>query len=198
MHRIETTHRLPRCGGRHPWAVLLISLGLVGCQSAEPPQQVEAPDSAIRFQHADFRPELAEYFVQREPVIGNRTHWAKFQGSQSLGVVVAVITGPTYVVEEGRLERRVSSLVAEDVEIAWGDSGGTALPGMGYVPYRLFDIASEGLGCVGFSQTGGETMDDRGRKSGLVFGYFCRTGSQPMATARAEELIGTVRIVRDK
>ena len=39
-----------------------------------------------------------------------------------------------------------------------------------------------------------ETSDDRGRKSDLIYGFFCHDDSLPMSSDAAEELIGKVSL----
>jgi hypothetical protein len=185
----------PPSPASRPAAMLLLTsaIAVSGCQSAEPPREIVARESAIQFEHTDFQSGLAKYSVQRHPVTANRVHAAQLFGSDAFGVVVAVITGPSYVVGPAQLEHQVSGLLSEDAQVTWGQSGGAA-SGLGYTPYRLFRETSHSLSCVGFSQTAGERPDDRGRKGNLVFGYFCRDDSRPMTVGDAEELIGSVRI----
>jgi hypothetical protein len=51
---------------------------------------------------------------------------------------------------------------------------------------------------LGRGQPVGETSDDRGRKSDLVFGYLCQAEKAPISAARATGLIRPVALVRPR
>jgi hypothetical protein len=157
-------------------------------------KETDAAGSAIRFQHADFQPELAEYATQRDPLTSGVTHLASFHGPDSSAMLIASLAGPGYVFEERSTEAWVSPLLPE-AKIIWG-ARGRARSGIGYIPYRLFEIDGQPVSCAGFTQTVGETRDDRLRKRNLVFGYFCRDESRPMTSQYVEELLGQVKLGR--
>jgi hypothetical protein len=177
--------------------VLALSIaGLVAaCQHQEwDPQPVEASQSAIRFDHADFDPDLAEYEVGREPGTGTELHIARFFGAAAFAELAVLKTGPSYVVEERTTEIHVGR-VFNGIELDWGEAG--RVPSrMGYVGYRMFRLADQPFSCLGFSQTVGETADDRGRNKNLVIGYFCYDETRPPSAATAADLIGKVSIGR--
>jgi hypothetical protein len=168
---------------------------LTGCPPEEwNPQPVEASQSAIRFDHADFDPELAEYELDREPRTGNELHVARLLGADAFAVVLVLRAGASYVVNERTTEAQVGGLM-NGAEVEWGESGRVASR-MGYVPYRMFRFPDQPVSCVGFSQTVGETHDDRARKRNLVIGYFCYDGAHVMSAATAADLIGKISIGR--
>ena len=50
---------------------------LASCQALNPPMEIKETDaagSAIRFEHGDFQPELAEYAIQKDPVTSGVVH----------------------------------------------------------------------------------------------------------------------------
>ena len=172
---------------------------LAGCESSNPPpepQSIEAAQSAIRFEHEDFDPQRAEYLLHHDPRSGNDVYVAQFVGDAAFATLAAYKTGPGYVVEERSTQSYVQSLL-QDSELTWGESGradtGTGASG---VPYRMFGIAGQPVSCVGFGQPRGESSDDRGRKSDLLFGFFCQSDARPMSSATASDLIGRVSLSR--
>ena len=156
-------------------------------------KETDAAGSAIRFQHGDFQPELAEYAIQRDPLTSGVVHLASFHGPDSSAMLVASMAGAGYVFEERSTESTVSPLLPE-ATITWG-ARGRAMSAIGYIPYRLFEIDGQPFSCAG-SRTRGETRDDRLRKHNLVFGYFCRDESRPMTSQSVEELLGQVKLGR--
>jgi hypothetical protein len=178
------------------WAPLVAAVILLGCrQIPAEVEDVDAAGSAIRFEHADFQPELSQYAVQRYPRTGAEVHLATFNGPDSLAVLAVVKAGPGYVLQERSTESMVPDLMAEEMEIVWGARGGT-MSGVGHTQYRLFEIVGQPLSCVGFAQPAGWSSDDRHRKPNAVFGYFCRDDSRPMTTESAEELLAQVKMTR--
>jgi hypothetical protein len=153
---------------------------------------VDAKQSLIRFQHADFDPDLAEYSVARYRRSGNEFHMARFYGVDAFAILAAYKSSPSYVMRERPTEAYIGDML-EDLDLDWGESGRTG-SGFGNVPYRLFNVVDEPFSCVGFGQTVGESSDDLGRKRDLVFGFFCHDDSRPMSTDAAEELIGRVSL----
>lgn len=170
---------------------------LGGCEGLRPqwePQSIDAGQSVIRFEHEDFDPQRAEYLLHHDPRSANDVYIAQFVGDAAFATLAAYKTGPGFVVEERTTESYVESLL-QDSELTWGESG-RAGTGMGGVPYRMFQIAGQPVSCVGFGQPRGESSDDRGRKSDLVFGYFCQSDARPMSAATASDLIGRVSLSR--
>jgi hypothetical protein len=169
---------------------------LGGCESLNPPleyQEADAATSAIRFDHSDFQPELAEYAVRGDPRTGGAVHLASFHGADSSAMLAAIKAGTGYVMEERSTESMVSDLMPQEADIDWGTRG-TTMSGVGYTQYRLFRVAGQPLSCVGFAQYTGESHDDRNRKRNAVFGYFCRDESRGMTTESAEELLARVKL----
>ena len=157
-------------------------------------QPIEASKSAIRFEHADFDPELAEYAADRDPRTGGEVHLARFSGAGAFAVVLVLKAGASQVVEERAMERYLGRLM-NGADVAWGESG--RVPSrIGYVRYRMFRFADQPGSCVGFSQTVGETHDGRGRKRNLVIGYFCYDESRPLSAVAAADLIGKISFGR--
>jgi|SRR5919108_2897296 hypothetical protein len=176
-------------------AACALGLAVAACQGMDEqpePSVVDAKQSLIRFQHADFDPDLAEYSVVRYRRTGNALHLARFYGVDGFAMLATYKTSPSYVMEERPLEAHVADMLTE-LDLDWGESGRTD-SGFGTVPYRLFNVVDESLSCVGFGQTIGERTDDRGRKSDLVVGVFCHDDSRPMSVDSAEELISNVSL----
>jgi hypothetical protein len=176
-------------------AACALGLAVAACQGMDEqpePSVVDAKQSLIRFQHADFDPDLAEYSVVRYRRSGNALHLARFYGVDGFAMLATYKTSPSYVMEERPLEAHVADMLTE-LDLDWGESGRTD-SGFGAVPYRLFNVVDESLSCVGFGQTIGERTDDRGRKSDLVVGVFCHDASRPMSVDSAEELISNVSL----
>jgi hypothetical protein len=136
-------------------------------------KETDAAGSAIRFQHVDFQPELAEYAIRGHPLTSSVEHLARFHGPDCTATLAAIRAGPGYVFEERSTESTVSPLLPE-VTITWG-ARGSAMSAIGYIPYRLFEIDGQPVSCAGFAQTVGETRDDRLRKNNLDFGYSVAT-----------------------
>ena len=148
---------------------------LGGCEGLNPevePQPIEAGQSVIRFEHEKFDPERAEYLLHHDPRSANDVYFAQFVGNAAFATLAALKTGPSHVIEERSVDSRVGRLL-RDEELTWGESG-RAESGMGIVPYRMFRIADQPVSCVGFSQSLGESSDDRGRKSDLVLATSAR------------------------
>jgi hypothetical protein len=164
---------------------------LGGCGSSNPPaepQSIEAGQSVIRFEHEDFDPQRAQYLLHHDPRSGNDVYVAQFVGDAAFATLAAYKTGPGYVVEERSTQSYVRSLL-QDAELTWGEAGRA-----GGVPYRIFRIAGQPVSCVGFGQPRGESSDDRGRKSDLVFGFFCQSDARPMSAETASDLISKVSL----
>jgi hypothetical protein len=157
-------------------------------------EPVAADQSAIRFDHPDFDPELAEHLQQRNSRTGTTLHVARFFGPDSQAVVVVFKAGPGYVVGERSTESYLRDL-ARGAELEWGDEG-HAVSRLGNISYRMLRPAGEPLSCVGFSQTTGDTGDDAHRKGNLVVGLFCQDETRPMTAAVAADLIGKVALAR--
>jgi hypothetical protein len=174
-------------------AACALGLAVAACQAVdEQPSVVDAKQSLIRFQHADFDPDLAEYSVIRDRRTGNAVHLARFYGADALAMLAAYKNSPSYVMQERATETYIANMLT-DLDLDWGESGRTE-SGFGNVPYRLFDVVDEPLSCVGFGQTIGDRPDDRGRKRDLVIGFFCQDNSRPMSADSAEELIRNVSL----
>jgi hypothetical protein len=189
----------PRCAGaRGRRSLPLLALGLIAaCQGLAPDWQthpIAASEAPLRLEGGDFDPEQAEHLVQRDSRSSNQLFLSRFLGADVVAVLAALKTGPSYVVEERATESYVADLLPA-AELAWGESGRAPSRFGGQVPYRMFRIDARSLSCVGFGQPVGESADDRGRKSDLVFGYFCRDEAQPLSAATAEQLIGEVALV---
>jgi hypothetical protein len=177
------------------WAPLVCGVMLLaGCPPPAKFEEVDAARSTIRFEHPDFPPELSEYAVRRNPRTLTEEHLAGFNGADSLGMLAMIKAGPGYVLPEQSIESSVQRLMPDGAEMVWGGRGGTP-SGVGYAPYRFFQITDQSLSCVGFRQSAGRG-DDARRSPIAVFGYFCRDGSQPMTAAAAKELLAEVRITR--
>jgi hypothetical protein len=187
--------RPPRARQQRRLALVLVAYVAAGCQSLTPEwqsQAIDAGDSPIRFEHEGFDPQLAEYMVQRDPRSANALYVARFAGADAFALLAAVKTGPSYVVEERATEAYVSDLL-EDVDPDWGASGRVEAP-IGIVPYRMFRLPGQSVSCVGFAQPVGQPADDRNRRKGVAFGYFCQDEIRPMSTEAAEDLIGKVSL----
>ena len=168
---------------------------LGGCEGLNPewkPRPIEASQSVIRFEHEEFAPERARYLLQHDPRSANDVYFAHFVGDDAFATLAAYKTGPGFVIEERTTESDVENLL-RDAKLSWGESGRVSAP-RGSVPYRMFQIDGQPVSCVGFGQPRGESSDDRGRKSDLVFGYFCQSDAQPMSAATATDLIGKVAV----
>jgi hypothetical protein len=168
---------------------------LGGCAGLAPevePQSIGADQSVIRFQHEDFDSGRAEYFLHHDPRSANDMYVAQFVGRGAFATLAAFKTGPSHVIEERSVESYVGNLL-QDSELTWGEAG-RAETGMGRVPYRMFGIAGQPVSCVGFGQPRGESSDDRGRKSDLLFGFFCQSDARPMSAATASDLISKVSL----
>jgi hypothetical protein len=179
-------------------ALVCAAILLSSCEALNPPmefKEADAATSAIRFDHSDFQPELAEYAVQTDPRTGGAVYLASFHGPDSSATLAAIKAGAGYVMEERSAESMVPDLMPEEAEIDWGTRG-TTMSGVGYTHYRLFRVAGQPLSCVGFAQYTGESHDDRNRKRNAVFGYFCRDESRGMTTQSAEELLARVKLSR--
>jgi hypothetical protein len=178
-------------------AVALAGIVLLGgCEGLNPetePQSIGADESVIRFEHQDFDPERAEYLLHRNPRSANDVYFAQFAGSEAYATLVAVKTGPSHVIDERSVESSIGRLL-QNSELTWGESGRVDTAA-GTVPYRMFRIADQPVSCVGFSQSRGESSDDRGRKNDLVFGYFCQSNTRPMSAETASDLISRVSLV---
>jgi hypothetical protein len=174
-------------------AVLLL---LAGCQGglkpAWDPQPIDASQSVIRLEHAAFDPAQAKYLLQHDPRSDNDVYIAQYAGDGVIATLAVYRTGPSHVIEERSTESYVANLLA-DAELTWGETG-RAASRFGSVPYRMFAIDGQPVSCVGFGRSRGESSDDRGRKSDLVFGYFCQSDARAMSAATAAELIGSVTL----
>jgi hypothetical protein len=174
---------------------LSVACLVAGCQHDEwDPQPVESSQSAIRFDHADFDPDLTEYQLDRDASTGSEVHVARFFGADAFAILVVSRTGAGYVVQERTTEANIGRLL-NGVELDWGESGRVSTR-MGPVGYRMFQLADQPFSCLGFSQTVGETADDRGRKKNLVIGTFCYDETRPLTAATAADLIGKVSLSR--
>jgi hypothetical protein len=174
---------------------LTLACILTGSQCTEEPwdpQPVEASRSAIRFDHADFDPDLAEYALQRYRRVGSQMHLARFSGTDAFAVLTVYKTGACCVIPEPVTESDVGRLL-NGAEPDWGDSDHTS-SSLGYLRYRMFRLVDQPFNCVGFSQSFGESYDDRGRKRNLVAGYFCYDETRPRSHATAEDLIRQVSV----
>jgi hypothetical protein len=165
---------------------------LTGCPAEEwDPQPVEASQSAIRFDHGDFDPDLAEYALQRYEN-GGQVHLARFSGADAFAVLVVQKLPPGYVTRARSVESEVGRLL-NGVEVDWGASGRTP-SGRGYAEYRMFRLVDQPFDCVGFSDTFGETNDGAGWKRKLVTGYFCYDETRPLSHGTTESLIRQVSV----
>ena len=174
---------------RGGWVAVALLAGCQGSlQPAWEPQPIAASQSVIRFEHEDFDPARSEYRLQHDPRSDNEVHLGQFAGNGVFATLAAYKTGPSFVIEERSTESYVAHLLG-DAQLTWGESGRTATR-YGSVPYRMFKIAGQPFDCVGFGQPRGESSDDRGRKSDLLFGYFCQSDARPLTAARATDLIG--------
>jgi hypothetical protein len=176
-------------------AACALGLAVAACQGVDEqpePSVVNARQSLIRFQHADFDPDLAEYSVARDRRSGNAVHMARFYGVDAFAILLAYKNSPSYVMQERPTEAYIADVLTE-LSLDWGESGRTD-SGFGSVPYRLFNVVDEPLSCVGFGQTIGDSPDDRGRKRDLVVGFFCQQDSRPMSVDSAKELISNVSL----
>ena len=178
-------------------AISVLTLCLAACQGLEDPEEtstVDAKQSLIQFQHVDYDPDLAEYSVSRSTRSGNEVHTARLYGADAFAILGAYKTSAGYVVPDRPTESYIRDVLV-DASLEWGESGRSASR-LGQVPYRMFRIEDEPLDCVAFSQQVGETSDDLGRKSDLVFGFFCHDATRPMSAEAAEDLIGRVSFGR--
>ena len=180
-------------------AVVAAACLVGGCQVANPQWEskpIEASQSVIRFDHADFDPKLAEYVVQRDPRSANTFYAAHFAGADAFALLAALKTGPSHVVEERTTERYVANLL-QDAKPDWGEQGEAAARG-GPVAYRMFRLPGQSASCVGFRQLVGHSSDDRNRRKDVVFGYFCQSQGRPRSAATAEDLIASVSLTRPR
>jgi hypothetical protein len=176
------------------WTVLVTCLA-VGCQVSPPDiQPIEESKSIIHFEHAGFDPELASYYVQREPGTGNSLYLLSFSGTNSFATLAAMKTGPSYVIEERATERYITSLLGK-IDPDWGDSGRT-LTDLGPVSYRMFRLPGPSASCVGFMEMMGQLAGDERYGRDVAFGYLCQDGAGQMSAATAEELISKVSLTR--
>ena len=159
------------------------------------PQPIEASQSVIRFEHEDFDPQRAKHTLHHDPTSANDVYVAEFTGADAFATLVAYDTGPGFVINERPIERYVGDLMRDDIELTWGKSG-VATTSAGGVPYRMFKIVGRPVSCVGFGQPHGESSDDRGRKSDLVFGFFCQSDARPLSAESATDLISRVSLSR--
>jgi hypothetical protein len=144
MTRRDGCHAWHKAG----WAALVCAAFLLGsCQALNPPiefEEVDATKSAIRFDHSDFQPELAEYAVRRNPRTGVAVYLASFHGPDTSAMLAAIRPGAGYVMEERSTESLVPDLMPDEVEIDWGTRGST-MSGVGYTQYRMFRVAEQPL-----------------------------------------------------
>ena len=92
-------------GGGALRRVLALSIAclVAACQHHEwDPQPVEASQSAIRFDHADFDPDLTEYQLDRDPRTGSEVHVARFFGADAFAILVVSKTGQVTWSKSGR------------------------------------------------------------------------------------------------
>jgi hypothetical protein len=162
-----------------------------GCEEEWDPQPVEASQSAIRFDHPDFDPDLAEYAHQRYRM-GHRAHVARFSGADAFAVLAVFRPAAGYVVPERVLESEVGRLL-DGADVDWGVSGRSP-SGLGYVRYRMFRLVDQPFNCVGFSDTSDERNYGSGRRSDLVTGVFCYDESRPLSATTAADLIRQVSV----
>ena len=174
-------------------ALCLIIAGCQGLAADWQEQPIAASDSPLRFEGDEFDPTQAEHLVQREARSSNQLYLSRLSGAETIAVLAALRTGPSYVVEERATESYVADLLP-GIEPVWGASGRAPSRLGGKVPYRMFRLDAPSLSCVGFGQSVGQSADDRGRKRDLIFGYFCRDGAEPLSAATAEALIGKVTL----
>ena len=107
--------------------VAFSTAGLVpGCPTHEwDPKPVDASQSAIRFDHADFDPDLAEYALDRDPRTGSELYVARFFGADAFAAVLVFKAGASYVVKDRPTEARGYGQF-------WGMRSGSGLvPGSG-------------------------------------------------------------------
>jgi hypothetical protein len=174
------------------------ALLLGGCESMRAqyePQPIEASRSMIRFEHDGFNPQQAKHTLHHDPTSANDVYVAELAGADAFATLVAYDTGPGFVVQERPPEAYVADLMREDLELTWGESG-VATTRAGRAPYRMFEIVGQPFSCVGFGQAQGESSDDRGRKSNLLFGYFCQRDARPMTAETASDLISSASLSR--
>jgi hypothetical protein len=169
---------------------------LTGCAAEEwDPQPVEASQSAIRFDHTDFDPDLTKYSLNRS-WNGGQTHVAEFSGADAFAVLVLDKAPPGYVRSERALESNVAHLL-NGVELDWGARGwsvaGRATSGPDNVQYRMFRLVGQPFDCVAISQSFG-LGDDRDRKPNLIAGYFCYDETSPLSHDTAADLIRQVTV----
>jgi hypothetical protein len=115
-----------------------------------------------------FDPDKGEHMVQRDPRSSNRFYVSRSAGAEVFAVLAAFKT-------RTELRRR----------------------GAHHRLLRHRPVARRGGG-LGRGQPVGETSDDRGRKSDLVFGYLCQAEKAPISAARATGLIRPVALVRPR
>jgi hypothetical protein len=196
--RLPLQHKVRGLPG-HSALRLALALSIAGLLTGCPPEEwnlqpVEAPLSAIRFDHRDFDPDLAEYELDHEHMTGNEAHVARFFGPDAFALLLVYKAGPRHVIPEHSTETRVARMV-DGIELDWGESGRVPTR-MGHVRYRMFRFTGEPFSCLGFSQTVGETPDDKRRKRNLIAGYFCYDETRPPSAATAADLIGKVSLSR--
>jgi hypothetical protein len=107
--------------------VAFSTAGLVaGCPTHEwDPKPVDASQSAIRFDHADFDPDLAEYALDRDPRTGSELYVARFFGADAFAAVLVFKAGASYVVKDRPTEAQVGGLM-NGAEVELGESGRVA------------------------------------------------------------------------
>ena len=84
-------------------AACALGLAVAACQGMdEQPDTsvVDAKQSFIHFQHANFDPDLAEYSVAQYRRSGNAVHMARFYGVDAFAMLVAYKNSPSYVMQE--------------------------------------------------------------------------------------------------
>jgi hypothetical protein len=175
-------------------AVLAAAMAVGACQTGPKPelQTILADESRIRFEHPDFLPELTEYALERDSRVGSEAYLASFHGAEARALGVALKAGPGYVFNHASTEALAARLFP-DSELHWSGSG-RAVSGLGLADYRFFRFDEAPLSCVAFNQVKGETGDVRGRKSVMVYGYFCRDELHPLTMQAAEDLLSNLSL----
>ena len=115
--------------------------------------EVDAERSMIRVDHPDFSAARWQYGALRDPRSGGQTHLAEFDGSPSRAAILAMRTGPGYVVPTRGAKQCVDDMLSPVWKLAWGDTGRASSP-QGPASYQLFQVCDGVLGCVAVSQTG--------------------------------------------
>lgn len=123
-----------------------------------------------------------------------QTHLAEFEGSASRATILAMRTGPGYVVPPRGARQCVDDMLSPDWKLAWGAEGRASSP-QGLASYQLFEVGDGVLGCVAVSQDWGTTSDELGRKGNLACGYFCRD-RRSMTAGDAEGILQRFAIGR--